>query len=71
MTAKGSLEGDIMLGQVAGYRRRGKPRMRWLYSIMEAAGLRLEGLKETVQDREKWHTLLEEKSRVRERTNVK
>jgi len=27
MRAKGSLERDIMLGQVAGYRRQGKPRM--------------------------------------------
>src|SRR5215510_11559174 len=27
MRAKGSLERDIMLGQVAGYRRKGKPRM--------------------------------------------
>jgi hypothetical protein len=32
MRAKGSLERDIMLGQVVGYRRQGKPRMRWLDS---------------------------------------
>jgi hypothetical protein len=44
MKAYGSLERDIMLGQVAGYRRQGKPRMRWLDSIKEATGLRLEGL---------------------------
>jgi hypothetical protein len=50
MRAKGSLERDIMLGQVAGYRRQGKLRMRWLDSIKEATGLRLEVLKETVQD---------------------
>jgi hypothetical protein len=48
MRAKGSLEWDIMLGQVAGYRRQGKPRMRWLDSIKEATGLRLEVLKEAV-----------------------
>jgi hypothetical protein len=42
-----------MLGQVVGYRRQGKPRMRWLDSIKEAMGLRLEVLKETVQDRKK------------------
>jgi hypothetical protein len=40
-----------MLGQVAGYRRQGKPRMRWFDSIKEATGLRMEALKETVQDR--------------------
>jgi hypothetical protein len=51
MTAKGSLEQDIMPRQVTGYRRQGKPRMRWLDSITEANGLRLEALKGTVRDR--------------------
>jgi hypothetical protein len=60
-----------MLGQVAGYRRQGKPRMHWLDSLKEATGLRLEVLKETVQDRKKWRMLVEEKTRNRERTNVK
>jgi hypothetical protein len=71
MRAKGSLDRDIMLGQVAGYRRQGKPRMRWLDSIKEATGLRLEVLKETVQDRKKWRILVEEKTRNKGRTNVK
>jgi hypothetical protein len=62
MRAKGSLERTIMLGQVAGHRRQGKPRLRWLGSIKEATGLCLEALKETVQDRKKWHMLVEEKS---------
>ena len=53
MTVKVSLERDNMIGQVAGYRRQGKPRMRWLDRIKEATGLRLEVLKETVQDRKK------------------
>jgi hypothetical protein len=48
MRAQGSLDRDIMLGQVAGHRRQGKPRMRWLDSIYEATGLHLEALKETV-----------------------
>ena len=60
-----------MLGQVAGYRRQGKPPMRWLDSIKEATGLRLDALKEAVQDRKKWRMLVEEKTRNRERTNVK
>jgi len=71
MRAKGSLERDIMLGQVAGHRRRGKPRMRWLDGIKEATGLRLEALREMVQGRKKWRRLVEEKTRYRERTNVK
>jgi hypothetical protein len=50
MKAKGSLERDIMLGQVAGYRRQSRPWMRWIHSIKEATGLRLETLKETVKD---------------------
>jgi hypothetical protein len=60
-----------MLGQVAGYRRQRKPRMRWLDSIKEATGQRLEELKETVQDRKKWRMLVEEKTRNKERTNLK
>jgi hypothetical protein len=39
MRAKWSLEQDIMLEQVAGYRRQGKPQMCWLDSIKEATGL--------------------------------
>jgi hypothetical protein len=53
MRVKMSLERDIMLGQVAGHRKQRKPRMRWLDSIKEATGLRLEDLKEAVQDRKK------------------
>jgi hypothetical protein len=60
MRARGKLEGDIMLGHVAGYRRQGKPQMHWLDSTQEAAGLRLEDLKEVVLDRKKWCILVEE-----------
>jgi hypothetical protein len=61
--AKRSLERDIVLGQVEGHRKQGKPRMRWLGSIKEAIGLLLEDLREAVQDRKKWPTLVEEKTR--------
>jgi len=53
MRAKRSLERDIMLGQAKGHRKQGKPRMRWLDNIKEATGLRLEDLREAVQDRKK------------------
>jgi hypothetical protein len=43
--AKESLERDIMLGQVAGHRTQGKPQLRWLDSIKDATGLRLEAFK--------------------------
>jgi len=39
MRAKRSLERDIMLGQVEGHRKQGKPQMRRLDSIKEATGL--------------------------------
>jgi hypothetical protein len=71
MRAKRSLERDIMLGKVEGHRKQGKTRMRWLDSIKEATGLRLEDLKEAVQDRKKWRMLVEENPRNRVRTNVK
>jgi hypothetical protein len=71
MRAKGSLERDIMLGQIAGHRRQGKPRMRWLDSITDATGLRLEALKGTVQNRKKWRKQVEEMSQNREHTNAK
>jgi hypothetical protein len=47
MRAKGSLERDIMLGQVAGHRRQGKLRLQRINSIKKTTGLRLEALKET------------------------
>jgi len=53
MRAKRSLERDIMLGEVEGHRKQGKPRMRWLDNIKETTGLRLEDLREAVQDRKK------------------
>jgi hypothetical protein len=71
MTAKGLLQRDIMLGEVAGHRTQGKSRMCWLDSINEATGLRLEVLKEIVQDRKKWWMLVEERTRNWERTNMK
>jgi hypothetical protein len=60
-----------MLGQVEEHGKRAKPRMRWLDIIMEATTLGLEDLREVVQDRKKWRTLVEEKTRNRVRTNVK
>jgi len=45
--------------------------LRWIDSIKESTGLRLETLKESLKDRKKWRMLVEEKTRKRERTNVK
>jgi hypothetical protein len=38
--------------------------------IKEATGLRIEVLKEAVQDREKWREMVEEITKKRERMNV-
>jgi hypothetical protein len=71
MRAKRSLELDIMLGHVEGQSRQEKPRMRWLDSIREATSLQLEDVRQAVQDRKKWRTLVKEKTRNEVRTNVK
>ena len=62
---------DIMIGQVNGCGRQGRPRLRWMDSIKENTGFGLEKLKEIVKDRNKWRRLVEEKTRNRERTNIK
>jgi hypothetical protein len=71
MRAKRSLERDIMLGQVQGHRKQGNPRMRWLDRIKDTTDLRLEDLREAVQDSKKWSTLVAEKTRNRVGTNAK
>ena len=39
MRTNGTLEQDIVIGQVDGCRRQGKPRLRWMDSIKEIMGL--------------------------------
>ena len=71
MRTNGSLERDIMIGQVDGCRRQGRPHLRWMDSIKENMGFGLEKLKEMVKDRNIGRRLVEEKTRNRERTNIK
>jgi hypothetical protein len=71
MRTNGTLERDIMIGQVDGSRRQGRPRLRWINNIKENTGFGLEKLKEIVTDRNKWCRLVEEKTRNREQTNIK
>jgi len=42
MRTNGTLEWDIMIGQVDGCRRQGRPRLRWMDSIKENTGFGLE-----------------------------
>ena len=55
MLTDNSLENSLVLGKIEGRRRRGRQRMRWLYSITNAVNMNLGKLQEMVIDREAWH----------------
>ena len=50
--------GRLMLGGIAGRRRRGQQRMRRLDGITESMDVSLSELREMVIDREVWHAVI-------------
>ena len=54
MRRQDSLEQKIRLGKVEGSGKRGRPNRRWMDSLKEDTGLRLQELGRAVEDRSFW-----------------
>ena len=64
-----SPEKTLKLGKCEGKRRRGRRRVRWLDSVIEATNMNLTKLREAVEDRRAWCTLVHGVTKSRTQLN--
>ena len=60
-----SLEKTLMLGELGGRRRRGRPRMRSLDGITDSMDMSLSELRDLVMDREAWRAAIHDLAKNR------